>query len=341
MDKSKQIKMNTRPTVAIFILSGGILLLLILALFGIAVGAANINLSTVWDALFHYNSSDTQHQIIRSLRVPRVIADMAIGAAFAVAGAIMQGITRNPLADSGLLGLNAGSTFMVAVCFAFMPWLSYNSLIIFSFVGAAIGAFLVFGVSSIAGSAMSPTRLVLAGAAVSSLLTALSEGLAIYFQLSQDLAFWYAGGVAGVKWSQLAAIWPWLLGALIAAILLSKSITILSLGDDIAVGLGEKTTFVKIASMVVVLILAGLAVSVVGPVGFIGLIVPHLVRFLVGVDYRFIIPCSAVVGAFLTLAADIVARTINPPYETPISVIFALIGVPFFLYVARKERRNL
>lgn len=177
--------------------------------------------------------------------------------------------------------------------------------------------------------------------AVSSLLTALSEGLAIYFQLSQDLAFWYAGGVAGVKWSQLAAIWPWLLGALIAAILLSKSITILSLGDDIAVGLGEKTTFVKIASMVVVLILAGLAVSVVGPVGFIGLIVPHLVRFLVGVDYRWIIPCSAVVGAFLTLAADILARTINPPYETPISVIFALIGVPFFLYVARKERRNL
>ncbi|EHL2569499.1 iron chelate uptake ABC transporter family permease subunit, partial [Listeria monocytogenes] len=121
----------------------------------------------------------------------------------------------------------------------------------------------------------------------------------------------------------------------------SKSITILSLGDDIAVGLGEKTTFVKIASMVVVLILAGLAVSVVGPVGFIGLIVPHLVRFLVGVDYRWIIPCSAVVGAFLTLAADILARTINPPYETPISVIFALIGVPFFLYVARKERRNL
>lgn len=113
MDKSKQIKMNTRPTVAKFILSGGILLLLILALFGIAVGAADINLSTVWDALFHYNSSDTQHQIIRSLRVPRVVADMAIGAAFAVAGAIMQGITRNPLADSGLLGLNAGSTFMV------------------------------------------------------------------------------------------------------------------------------------------------------------------------------------------------------------------------------------
>ncbi|EAE2866044.1 ferrichrome ABC transporter permease, partial [Listeria monocytogenes] len=176
MDKSKQIKMNTRPTVAKFILSGGILLLLILALFGIAVGAADINLSTVWDALFHYNSSDTQHQIIRSLRVPRVVADMAIGAAFAVAGAIMQGITRNPLADSGLLGLNAGSTFMVAVCFAFMPWLSYNSLILFSFVGAAIGAFLVFGVSSLAGSAMSPTRLVLAGAAVSSLLTALSEG---------------------------------------------------------------------------------------------------------------------------------------------------------------------
>ncbi|MBC6168000.1 iron ABC transporter permease, partial [Listeria booriae] len=171
--------------------------------------------------------------------------------------------------------------------------------------------------------------------------TALSEGIAIYFKLSQDLAFWFAGGVAGVKWSQIAVVWPWLLGALFAAILISKSVTILSLGDDIAVGLGQNTTRTKLLSMLIVLILAGLAVSVVGPVGFIGLIVPHLVRYMVGVDYRWIIPCSAIVGALLTLYADIGARMVNPPYETPISVIFALIGVPFFLYVARKERRSL
>lgn len=340
--KTKELsQLKTRPAMATVILTAGVALLIVSAFIGIAVGAADIDLATVWDALFHYNKILTTHQIIWELRIPRVLADMMVGAAFAVAGAVMQGMTRNPLADSGLLGLNAGSAFMIAVCFAFLPGLSYNYLIFFSFLGAALGCLLVFGVSALVKGGLSPTRLVLAGAAVASLLTALSEGIAIYFKLSQDLAFWFAGGVAGVKWSQIVVVWPWLIGALIAAILLSKSVTILSLGDDIAIGLGQNTTRTKLLSMLVVLILAGLAVSVVGPVGFIGLIVPHLVRYMVGVDYRWIIPCSAIIGALLTLYADIGARMVNPPYETPISVIFALIGVPFFLYVARKERRSL
>lgn len=340
--KTKELsQLKTRPAMATVILTAGVALLTISAFIGIAVGAADIDLATVWDALLHYNKSLTTHQIIWELRIPRVLADMMVGAAFAVAGAVMQGMTRNPLADSGLLGLNAGSAFMIAVCFAFLPGLSYNYLIFFSFLGAALGCILVFGVSALVKGGLSPTRLVLAGAAVASLLTALSEGIAIYFKLSQDLAFWFAGGVAGVKWSQIVVVWPWLIGALFAAILLSKSVTILSLGDDIAIGLGQNTTRTKLLSMLVVLILAGLAVSVVGPVGFIGLIVPHLVRYMVGVDYRWIIPCSAIVGSLLTLYADIGARMVNPPYETPISVIFALIGVPFFLYVARKERRSL
>ncbi|KMT59639.1 FecCD family ABC transporter permease [Paenilisteria newyorkensis] len=340
--KTKELsQLKTRPAMATVILTAGVALLIVSAFIGIAVGAADIDIATVWDALFHYNKSLTTHQIIWELRIPRVLADTMVGAAFAVAGAVMQGMTRNPLADSGLLGLNAGSAFMIAVCFAFLPGLSYNYLIFFSFLGAALGCVLVFGVSALVKGGLSPTRLVLAGAAVASLLTALSEGIAIYFKLSQDLAFWFAGGVAGVKWSQIAVVWPWLIGALIAAMLLSKAVTILSLGDDIAIGLGQNTTRTKLLSMLVVLILAGLAVSVVGPVGFIGLIVPHLVRYMVGVDYRWIIPCSAIVGALLTLYADIGARMVNPPYETPISVIFALIGVPFFLYVARKERRSL
>ncbi|MBC1499494.1 iron ABC transporter permease [Listeria weihenstephanensis] len=340
--KTKELsQLKTRPVMATVILTAGVGLLIISAFVGIAVGAADIDLATVWDALLHYNKALTTHQIIWELRIPRVLADMMVGAAFAVAGAVMQGMTRNPLADSGLLGLNAGSAFMISVCFAFLPGLSYNYLILFSFLGAALGCFMVFGVSSLVRGGLSPTRLVLAGAAVASLLTALSEGIAIYFKLSQDLAFWFAGGVAGVTWTQVAVVWPWLIGSLFAAVLMSKSVTILSLGDDIAVGLGQNTTRAKLILMLIVLILAGLAVSVVGPVGFIGLIVPHLVRYMVGVDYRWIIPCSAIVGALLTLYADIGARMVNPPYETPISVIFALIGVPFFLYVARKERRSL
>lgn len=341
MEIAELEKLKKRPLAATFVLFIGIIAVIFLAVVGIVVGAAHIKLDTVWDSFVHFNQNNTQHKIIWDLRVPRVLADIMVGAALAVAGALMQGMTRNPLADSGLLGLNAGGAFAIALCFAFLPGLSYNYLILFSFLGAAVGAVIVFGISSLAGKGLSPTQLVLAGAAVSSLLTALSEGIAIYFRLSQDLTFWYAGGVAGVKWSELQYVWPWLVAGLFGAIILSKSITILSLGEDVAIGLGEKTGLVKIFTMLIVLILAGLSVAIAGPVGFIGLIVPHLTRYLVGVDYRWIIPCSAVIGALLTLAADIIARTIHPPFETPISVIFALIGVPFFLFVARKERRAL
>jgi iron complex transport system permease protein len=182
---------------------------------------------------------------------------------------------------------------------------------------------------------------VLAGAALSALLSALSEGIALYFRIGQDLAFWYAGGVAGTKWFQLKIMFPWIAAAIIGAIILSRSITMLSLGEDVAKGLGQRTGLVKLAGTVLVLILAGAAVSVVGAVGFVGLIIPHLTRYMVGVDYRWIIPCSAVLGSLLVVFADLAARMVNPPFETPVGALIALIGVPFFLYLARKERREL
>jgi iron complex transport system permease protein len=339
--KNDTVNQHSRPWIAITVIVIGIFAIVFGIALSISVGAANIQLSTVWEALVHYNPNRTEHAIIQDLRLPRSLADVLVGASFAVAGAIMQGMTRNPLADAGLLGLNAGATLMVAVCFAFLPGLSYNSLILFSFLGAAVAAGLVYGISSLARGGLTPVRLVLAGAAVSALLTALSEGIAIHFQLSQELAFWYAGGVAGVKWSQLKVMTPWLVVALVGSLLLSRSITLLSLGDEVATGLGQKTGLVKMLGMIIVLLLAGVSVSAVGPIGFIGLVVPHIARFFVGVDYRWIIPCSAVLGGGFMIMADIGARMINPPYETPIGVLFALIGVPFFLYVARKGRREL
>src|SRR5690606_31889446 len=158
-----------------------------------------------------------EHMIIQEIRLPRSIADIFVGASFAVAGAIMQGMTRNPLADSGLLGINAGSIFMVAFCFAFLPGISYNTLILFSFIGAGISLALIYGIGAMAKNGMTPVRLVLAGAAVSALLTSLSEGIAIYFNLSQDLAFWYAGGVAGVQWLQIKYMLPWIIAGFIGA----------------------------------------------------------------------------------------------------------------------------
>lgn len=335
------VKFRSRPWAATLILIGGLIALV----FGIAVsvsfGAADIRLSVVWTAVFHFNPDLTDHQIIRELRMPRVLGAAMVGASFAVAGAIMQGMTRNPLADSGLMGINSGAGFALAVCFAFFPQLPFMYLILYSFIGAGMGAGIVYGIGSLARGGLTPARLVLAGAAFSALLSALSEGIALYFNIGQDLAFWYAGGVAGTKWFQLKIMLPWIGAAMIGAIVLSRSISMLSLGEDVARGLGQRTGLVKLAGALIVLILAGASVSVVGAVGFIGLIIPHLTRYLVGVDYKWIIPCSAVLGSLLAIFADLTARMIIPKHETPFGAIIALIGVPFFLYLARKERREL
>lgn len=339
--KKGKVQLSSRPWAAMLVLVGGLALLVLGLAISVSFGAADIKLSVVWAAVFHFNPDLTDHQIIRELRLPRVLGGAMIGASFAVAGAIMQGMTRNPLADSGLMGINSGAGFALAVCFAFFPNLSFMYLIMYSFLGAGLGAGIVYGVGSMAQGGLTPARLVLAGAAFSALLSALSEGVALYFKIGQDLAFWYAGGVAGIKWFQLKIMFPWVAVAILGAIALSRSITMLSLGDDIAKGLGQRTGLVKLAGALIVLVLAGASVAVVGAVGFIGLIIPHLTRYIVGVDYRWIIPCSAILGSLLAVFADLAARMVNPPSETPLGAIIALIGVPFFLYLARKERREL
>ncbi|NQD51289.1 iron ABC transporter permease, partial [Bacillus altitudinis] len=186
-----------------------------------------------------------------------------------------------------------------------------------------------------------PLRLTVAGAVVAALLHALSSGIAIYFDLSQDLAFWYAGGVAGVKWPQLMILAPVILIVIVWAMLLGRSLSLLSLGEDVAANLGVKTRQVRILGMAAAVLLAGVSVSAVGSIGFVGLVIPHIARKLVGVNYRFVIPMSAILGAMLLVFADLASRTVNPPRELAIGVMVALVGVPFFLYIARKEGRNL
>lgn len=332
-------KHNSRVLPALMIILIGPAALFLLMSFSITKGAAQIPINDVWEALFNFNPDNIQHLIIIDLRLPRVIASALVGAAFAVSGAIMQGTTRNPLADSGLMGLNAGAGFALSVCFAFFPGMKYTKIILLSFAGAALGAVLVNGIASMRRGGATPMRLVLAGAAVSSLLAALSQGIAIYFNVAQNVMFWTVGGVAGSNWEQVRIMLPWIAGALLGATALSRSISLLSLGEETAKGLGLNTAAVNMLCSLIVLILAGSAVSVVGAVGFVGLIIPHLARFLVGVDYRWVIPSSAVLGALLVVAADLASRTLNPPFETPIGALISLVGVPFFLYLARKQRR--
>ncbi|MDA1923680.1 iron ABC transporter permease [Bacillus cereus] len=307
----------------------------------VAFGAKDIHLQTVWTAVFDYNPKLTQHQIIYELRLPRVIGAAVVGAAFAVAGAVMQGVTRNPLADAGVLGINAGAMFVVALSFAFFPHMPYSYLMIVSFIGAVLSTVLIFIIGSATSGGLTPMRLTIAGAVMAALLHSLSSGVAIYYDLSQDLAFWYAGGVAGVKWEHLKFLVPIILITIVFATILGRSISLISMGDDVATNLGVKMNRTRILGMIIVVILAGVTVSAVGSIGFVGLVIPHIARKLVGVNYRLIIPMSALLGAMLLVLADLGARTVNPPKELAIGIMVALVGVPFFLYIARKVGREL
>lgn len=334
-------KAFARPIIGTAILVFGILLLIFSLMLSISVGAASIDFASVWRSVFQYDSAREADQIIGSIRLPRELGAAVVGAAFAVSGAIMQGITRNPLADPGLLGLNAGASLALSLVFAFQTGFSYAFIMFMSFIGAGLGASMVFGLGSLSRGGMSPLRITLAGAAVSALLTALGEGIALYYKTSQNLAFWTAGGVSGTTWLQLKFVFPIVAGGVILAILFSRQLTILSFGQEVAIGLGQRTGLTKAVLMLVVLILAGAAVSLAGSIAFVGLMVPHIVRFLVGTDYRWIIPCSAVLGSILLVLADTAARMVNAPFETPLGAIVSMAGFPFFLYLARKRGRKL
>lgn len=318
----------------------GLALLIISFVASISLGAADINFSTAWGAIFNFNPVLTEHQIIRTLRFPRTLADMIVGASLAVCGAIMQGSTKNPLADSGLMGISSGATFAIALIMSFFPGASYGQTMLFACLGAAVSTSMTYYIASLSKRGMTPQRLVLSGISISMLFSAFSSYLAIKYHIGQSLMYWTAGGTASARWNELAIIMPFFIVGILGSIALSPSITVLSLGEEVATGLGLRSKYVKGMSTLIVLLLNGLSVIVVGPVGFIGLIVPHLVRYLVGTDYRYIIPASILYGALLTVSADVVGRLINRPFETPLDIIFSVVGVPFFLYLSRKQRRE-
>ncbi|GAE29661.1 ABC-type Fe3+-siderophore transport system [Halalkalibacter hemicellulosilyticusJCM 9152] len=264
---------------------------------------------------------------------------MIVGAALAVSGAIMQGMTRNPLADPGLLGLSAGANVALAVTIAFIPAANYFGVMIACFIGAAIGTIMVLGIGAMKRGGFSPFRIVLAGAAVSAFLTAIAEGIGLYFKITKEVSMWTSGGLVGTTWSQLEVIVPFVLIGCLLSLLLSKQLTILSLNEEVAVGLGQRTTQIKVVLFIIIVILAGATVALAGNMAFIGLMIPHIVRAIVGTDYRFILPMSIIFGASFMLLADIAARTISAPYETPVAAIVSILGLPFFLFIVRKGGR--
>ncbi|WP_125565329.1 FecCD family ABC transporter permease [Companilactobacillus insicii] len=332
--------MNSRVRFTIQ-LSIEIIILCILLLLSIRYGANKNSNDTVMNAIFNYQSSNLDQQIIRQIRIPRVIGAALIGSALACSGALMQCVTKNPMADSGLLGINSGAALMLTMSFIFFPKLSTQQTTIFSVFGAALASILVFGLSSMKKAQLSPTILVLAGMAISAFFTALSEGLALISQLKQDLAFWHFGGISAVNWNQLIHLGPWVIGGLLVALLLTPNLNLLNLSDDSIQSLGKNINIIRSITLICVVILSGISVALVGAVAFVGLIIPHIAKFLVGADYRQVMPMTLILGANLTLCADLIARTINPPNETPFGIIISLVGVPFFIYLARKDNQRI
>jgi len=311
--------------------------LLLSLLFSASVGVAGGNISILIDTLFHPAASSDIGRIMLEMRMPRALAACFTGAAFALAGGVMQGVTRNPLADAGLLGVNAGAGFFVALTAVLLPSLSSLGTMLFAFIGAALAVLLVYGIG-IGKHKSGSIRLILAGSAVSALLTALSQGISLTFGLSKSLSFWTAGSLSGITWQSLLLTAPWIAGAGLISQILSVRLSVLALGEESAAGLGVNIWAVRLTGIGVVLILAGASVSLVGGISFLGLIVPHIARFLAGEDYRRLLPVSALLGAILLVLADIAARSINAPFDTPIGALVSAIGVPFFLVLTYRKK---
>ncbi len=332
-----------RPTPTVrpwLLLLGGLpictLLLALAMLTSIAFGAADIDAATVWQAMVDFNPEDTNHLIIRTLRLPRAITAAIVGASLAVAGAIMQGLTRNPLADPGLLGIQAGAAFAVVGAVFFFRISALSTYAIFAFIGGGIAAAAVYALGSAGRGGPTPLKITIAGAAVTALISSLTTAMLLFNQRTlEEVRFWLVGSVAGRDFGLISQALPYLAVGLGIALVLGRQITTLTLGDDVAQGLGQSTGWIKTLSAIAVVLLAGASVALAGPIGFVGLVIPHVVRFFAGVDYRWILPYSMLVGGAFLVGSDVVGRILARPSELAVGVMTALIGGPVFIALVR------
>jgi iron complex transport system permease protein len=307
------------------------------ALFSLAVGARSIPLADVIESLLH--GGDSQDAVIvRDLRVPRTVLGIVVGAAIGLAGALMQALTRNPLADPGLLGVNAGAAAAVVIALA-LGVAGAASSVWFAFGGAALAAVAVYAIGGAGGGGATPVRLALAGTALSAALTALIYGVALSdAKLLQQFNFWSVGALSGRGRTQLDAILPFVALGAVIALALARSLNALALGDDSARALGARVGRTRIGGAVAITLLCGSATAAAGPMYFLGLTVPHAGRALCGPDQRWVLAYSAVLGAALLLIADVIGRVLVRPSELQAGVMVAVIGTPVFIALVRRKR---
>ncbi|EPJ0709895.1 FecCD family ABC transporter permease [Vibrio parahaemolyticus] len=304
------------------------------------IGWSNFSLSVndLTSYWFAFDEGNMLHQILATLRAPRTYAGLLIGASLAVSGVLMQGLTRNPLASPSILGINAGAACFMALASIGVPFFSQLNPIINAVFGALLSGGAVMLLGGFFSARSHPLRLVLAGIAISALLIGLTRASVI---LADDIAYsvlhWLTGSLSAVDSQQWLQLWPFATLGLVLAMGLARNLNLLALGDEVAVGLGGNIRLTRLISGLAVVLLAGTSVAIAGPIGFVGLLVPHLVRPIVGHNYHILIPVSALCGAALVTWSDALSRAIAFPAETPVGVITALLGTPCFIAIAMRK----
>lgn len=312
--------------------------LVMVAIASIALGSKHIPVATVFDALFAYDDSN-DHAIIQTLRVPRTILGLAVGMALGISGALIQALTRNPLADPGILGVNAGSAFFVVVAVGVLGVSSIQGYIWFAFLGASLTTLAVYAIGSAGRAGATPVRLTLAGVALGAVLGGLSSGIALLDPSTFDrLRQWGAGSLVAPGYETLLTVLPFLGIGLGIAMLMARPLNAIALGEDLAAALGADVMRTRAFVVVATTLLAGGSTAAAGPIGFVGLMVPHVARWIVGPDQRWIFAYTLVLAPILLLSADIVGRLVMRPGELQVGIVTAFIGAPVLILLARRRK---
>ncbi|TVX92403.1 FecCD family ABC transporter permease [Paenibacillus agilis] len=304
----------------------------------ILFGLQNFDMATVIQAYTSFTGSDEQ-LIIRTSRVPRAITAAVIGCSLAIAGTMLQAMTRNPLASPSILGVNAGAALaIVAMLYWYGAVFSFSELMWFGFIGAGLSAGIIFMIAMLGKGGMTPLKLILTGSALASFASSLNSLFMLISNATLEGAlFWLTGSVSNSSMNHTLQMLPYFICAWVIAMLMSRSLNVMAMGDDVAAGLGQRSMWVKLLTMVVVVILAGGSVALAGPIGFVGIMIPHISRWLVGNDHRWLLPYSAVLGASFLLLADMSSRFLLDGKEIPVGVTTAILGVPFVVWLVRRK----
>ena len=314
-----------------------LLLLVVGLVLAVRLGSVHIAFSEIFNSIFNY-SENLELMLVRDVRIPRALSVLMTGGILGVTGAMIQGVTRNPIAEPSILGVSQGATLVIAIFYAAGIGITTKNVMIASFIGALITGLIVLGFISKKANNNSIAKILLAGTAMSTFFISLTTVIGLLTNQSQMIGFWVSGGFRNATWADFKLVFIVGIIGLIITMILSPKINILNLGDDVAIGLGESPEKIRFITLMVMIPMIAAAVAVGKNIAFVGLIIPQVVRKILGEDYRKNIPCSFLLGAVLLTYADIAARMLFNPYETPIGVFTAIIGIPFFISVARKER---